>query len=73
MYQQSLFADEVVVVFGNGEIVNRGEAFDRSQGLDGNPGAILRFNLFGCSQVSGVDPVRCVACVTPRPERMYPA
>jgi hypothetical protein len=71
MYQQAFVADEVVVIFGNGEIVNDGEALEWGHRLDGNPAAILRFNLLACYQVAGVDPVSCLACATPRVERMH--
>ena len=68
VYQQPLFADEVVVVFLNGEIVNDGGLVEGGDGLDGCPAAILRLDLFSSNQVAGVDPVRRVACIAPCPE-----
>jgi len=70
VYQQPLFADEVVVVFLNGEIVNDGGLVEGGDGQDSCPTAALRLDLLACNQIAGVDPVRRVACIAPRPERM---
>ena len=68
MHQQPFVADEVVVVFLNGEIVHGGEAVERFDGLYGDPAAVLGFQLLARNQVSGVDPVRLVLRIAPRTE-----
>ena len=56
--EEPCFADEVVMVFVDGEIVNDGEALDWGDGFDPDPAAILGLKLLARNQVASLDPPR---------------
>jgi len=70
MNQEPGFADEVVVIFGDGEVVDRLFPINGRDRFDLTPVAGEGGNQFSGVQVPGVDPMSAVGVAALDPERM---